>query len=74
MRRTAQWCVLGLVLLSLVVLPQFALGAPSAGATFTFARPEETETLDPERTTAVSSAEVDYLLSRVARVDTRANL
>jgi len=62
MRRPARWCVLGLVVLSLVVLPQFATGAPSAGSTFTFARPQETETLDPQRTTAVSSAEVDYLL------------
>lgn len=62
MSRIARSCVLVLVALSLVVVPQFALGAPSSNATFTFARPQETETLDPQKTTAVSSAEVDYLL------------
>jgi ABC-type transport system substrate-binding protein len=61
MRSIGRWGILGLCALLLAAAPQFAAGAPS-GATFTFARPEETETLDPERTTAVSSAEVDYLL------------
>ncbi len=61
MSRIVRWCVLALVVLA-VALPRLVLGAPAANATFTFARPEETETLDPEKTTAVSSAEVDYLL------------
>jgi len=62
MQPIARWCVVGLVGLSLVIVPQLAVSAPSSGPTFTFARPEETETLDPQKTTAVSSAEVDYLL------------
>ncbi|HYM91457.1 MAG TPA: ABC transporter substrate-binding protein, partial [bacterium] len=42
--------------------PGVAQGGPSAGDTLVFARQEETETLDPHKTTAISSAEVDYLL------------
>jgi len=42
--------------------PGAALGGRSAGDTLVFARQEETETLDPHKTTAISSAEVDYLL------------
>ena len=62
MRPILQWVLLGLACLSLILPAQLATGAPGSGSTFVFARPEETETLDPERTTAVSSAEVDYLL------------
>jgi peptide/nickel transport system substrate-binding protein len=55
-------CALLLAVAASLALPvRLAAGSP-APSTFVFARPEETETLDPERTTAVSSAEVDYLL------------
>jgi peptide/nickel transport system substrate-binding protein len=57
-----RWLVSLVVALALTAVPALVLGAPGAGPTFTFARPQETETLDPQRTTAVSSAEVDYLL------------
>lgn len=59
--RIARWCLLGLLALSLLA-PNLALGGPSPGSTFVFARQEETETLDPQKTTAISSAEVDYTL------------
>jgi ABC-type transport system substrate-binding protein len=62
MRPIFQWVLLGLACLSLILPAQLATGAAPSGSTFVFARPEETETLDPQRTTAVSSAEVDYLL------------
>lgn len=57
-----RWCVLGLIGLALLLPAQLALSAPAAGKTFVFARQEETETLDPHKTTTISSAEVDYLL------------
>ena len=62
MRPILHWVLLGLACLSLILPAQLATGAAPSGSSFVFARPEETETLDPERTTAVSSAEVDYLL------------
>jgi peptide/nickel transport system substrate-binding protein len=62
MRLTAQSLASVCVALALLAAPAFVLGAPGAGPVFTDARSQETETLDPERTTAVSSAEVDYLL------------
>jgi len=62
MRPIGRWLVSGFVALAVIAMPALVLGAPGAGPTFTFARSQESETLDPERTTAVSSAEVDYLL------------
>lgn len=62
MRPIGRWLVCAFVALVLAAMPALALGAPGAGPTFTIARSQETETLDPERTTAVSSAEVDFLL------------
>jgi len=62
MQPIVRWCVLGLVGFALFLPPQLALSAPATGKTFVFARPEETETLDPQKTTAISSVEVDYLL------------
>lgn len=62
MQPTVRWCVLVLVGLVLILPSQLALSAPASGKTFVFARVQETETLDPHKTTAVSSAEVDYLL------------
>lgn len=61
MRQIVRWCLLGLIGLAILLPSQFAQGAPAAG-TFVFARQEETETLDPHKTTTISSAEVDYLL------------
>lgn len=55
-------CLLGLIGLALLSPTQLATGGPAAGATMVFARSEETETLDPHKTTTISSAEVDYLL------------
>jgi len=60
MRRIPRWILLGLIGLALLLPPQLVLGAPPLGSTLVFARQQETETLDPQRTTAVSSAEVDY--------------
>ncbi|MCL6430944.1 MAG: hypothetical protein K6V36_08790 [Anaerolineae bacterium] len=61
MERIVRWCLLGV--LGAVLLPApFALAAPRTGATLVFARQEETETLDPHKTTTISSAEVDYLI------------
>ena len=62
MRRIMRWCLLGLIGLALLLPSRLALGAPQPGKTLVFARVQETETLDPHRTTALSSAEVDYLL------------
>jgi peptide/nickel transport system substrate-binding protein len=62
MQRIIRWSLLGLVGLALLVPPHLALGAPRPGATLIFARQEETETLDPHKTTTISSAEVDYLI------------
>jgi peptide/nickel transport system substrate-binding protein len=65
MRLIGRWVVsvsVALAALAVLSVPALVLGAPGAGPAFTFARPQESETLDPERTTAVSSAEVDYLL------------
>ena len=62
MRPIGRLLVSGFVALAVIAMPALVLGAPGAGPTFTFARGQESETLDPERTTAVSSAEVDYLL------------
>jgi ABC-type transport system substrate-binding protein len=62
MHRFARRLLLGLAALALLLPPGLAFGAAGGGSTFVFARPEETETLDPHRTTAVSSAEVDYVL------------
>ena len=62
MRSIVRWGLLGLTALALLLPPQFAVGAPGTGATMVFARQEETETLDPHKTTAISSAEVDYTL------------
>ena len=62
MRPIGRWLVSGCVALAVIAAPALVLGAPGAGPTFTVARSQETETLDPHRTTAVSSAEVDYLL------------
>jgi peptide/nickel transport system substrate-binding protein len=53
---------MGLTGITLALPAQFAIGAPGSGPTFVFARPEETETLDPQRTTALSSSEVDHVL------------
>jgi ABC-type transport system substrate-binding protein len=62
MRLGARWVVSGCVALALLAPPARVLGAPQAGPTFTYARTGETETLDPERTTAVASAEADFLI------------
>ena len=62
MRLKARWVVSGCVGLALLAPPALVLGAPQAGATFTYARTGETETLDPEKTTAVASAEADFLI------------
>jgi peptide/nickel transport system substrate-binding protein len=62
MRRITRWCLFVLIGLALLLPSHLALGAPQPGATMIFARQEETETLDPHKTTAVSSAEVDYVL------------
>lgn len=62
MRPIGRRLVSGCVALAVLAMPVLALGAPGAGPTFTFARGQESETLDPERTTATSSAEVDYVL------------
>lgn len=62
MQRTVRWFLLGLVGLALLVPSQATLGAPRPGAILIFARQEETETLDPHRTTTISSAEVAYLI------------
>ena len=62
MRPIFQWVLLGLTCLALVVSAQLAMSAPGSGSTLVFSRVQESETLDPQRTTAVSSAEVDYLL------------
>ncbi len=62
---TQRWLVAlcGVALLAVPPLsPGVALGGPSAGDTLVFARQEETETLDPHKISAISSAEVDYLL------------
>ena len=60
--RIVRWCLLGIAAATLFFPPRLALGAPGAAATLVFARQEETETLDPHKTTAISSAEVDYTL------------
>jgi ABC-type transport system substrate-binding protein len=57
-----RWVIIGLIGITLGLPAQPAAGAPGSGTTLVFARQEETETLDPERTTAISSAEVSYLL------------
>jgi ABC-type transport system substrate-binding protein len=62
MRPIVRWVVPGLACLALVLPAPLAMGAPPSGGMLVFARDQETETLDPHRTTAVSSAEVDYLL------------
>ena len=62
MQRIARWCLLGLIGLALLLPSHLAFGAPTPGKTLIFARVQETETLDPHKTTALSSAEVDYLL------------
>ncbi|HLW49188.1 MAG TPA: ABC transporter substrate-binding protein [bacterium] len=49
--------------LTLLAMPALVSGAPGGSApTFTYARTGETETLDPEKTTAVASAEADFLI------------
>jgi glutathione transport system substrate-binding protein len=62
MERIARWCLFGVVGAALLLPAPFALAAPRTGATLVFARQEETETLDPHKTTTISSAEVDYLI------------
>ena len=62
MRSVLRWVIIGLMGVTLALPVPLAIGAPGSGNTFVFARQEETETLDPERTTAISSAEVSYLL------------
>ncbi|MBI4279575.1 MAG: hypothetical protein HY660_14070 [Armatimonadetes bacterium] len=62
MRQTARWCLIGLLGLALLLPSHLALGAPRAGSTMVFARQEETETLDPHKSTALSSAEVNFLI------------
>ncbi len=62
MRSVLRWAMIGLIGITLALPVQLAKGAPGSGNTFVFARQEETETLDPERTTALSSSEVGYLL------------
>ena len=62
MRPIGRSLVAACVALAVAAAPALVLGAPGGGQTFTIARSQETETLDPHRTTAVSSAEVDYLL------------
>ena len=62
MRRVMRWVLLGLAGLSLLLPPQPVIGAPGGGGTMVYTRSEETETLDPHRTTALSSAEADSLL------------
>ena len=62
MRSVLRWTVIGLIGLTLALPVQLASGAPGSAGTFVFARQDETETLDPERTTALSSAEVDNVL------------
>ena len=62
MNRIARSCLLGIAATTLLFQAGLALGAPGAAAPLVFARQEETETLDPHKTTAISSAEVDYTL------------
>jgi ABC-type transport system substrate-binding protein len=62
MRSIARPLLSACIALALLAAPALVLGAPGAGPVFTFARSQETETLDPEQTTAVSSAQVDFLL------------
>lgn len=62
MRPIGRWLVSACVALALAAVPALVFGAPGAARTFTYARVGETETLDPERTTAVASAEADFLL------------
>src|SRR6516162_6365406 len=60
--RIVRWCLLGIAATTLLFQAGPAVGAPGASTTLVFARQEETETLDPHKTTAISSAEVDYTL------------
>jgi len=62
MHRIVRWFVLGLVVVTLLLPSPSAFSGPASGITFVFARQQETETLDPHKTTALSSAEVDYVL------------
>ncbi len=62
MPQIGRWGLLGLIGLALLLPPHLASGASTSGGTMVFARQEETETLDPHKTTALSSAEVDYLI------------
>jgi ABC-type transport system substrate-binding protein len=62
MHLTARGVVSGCIALAFLAPPGLVLGASQAGPTFTYARTGETETLDPERTTAVASAEADFLI------------
>ena len=62
MNRIVRWCLLGIAATTLLFQAGPAVGAPGASTTLVFARQEETETLDPHKTTAISSAEVDYTL------------
>ncbi|MDR7544771.1 MAG: ABC transporter substrate-binding protein [Armatimonadota bacterium] len=62
MQRIVRWCLFAVLGAALLLPAQFTLAAPRTGATLVFARQEETETLDPHKTTTISSAEVDYLI------------